>query len=200
VSKIYPGATLTPHFRDFLPAWVARQPWYEGAGVPALTPVGYFRFEDPAEAVGIETHLISDGARLYQVPMTYRDAPLDGAEGSLIATAEHSVLGTRWIYDGAADPVWAERLLHLVLIGGVSDHSSKRGVGPAEARGRRVDQPGMLTYGTAAINLKRVVVSGDLDLDPGILGLVSGIWYPDGPGADPATGCLAVVRERTRQA
>jgi hypothetical protein len=199
VAKVHPGATLTPHFRDFLPAWVARQPWYAGVGVPALAPAGYFRFEDPAGAVGIETHLVSDGPRLYQVPLTYRGAPLDGVEGSLIVTAEHSVLGTRWIYDGAADPVWAERLLHLIRTGGVCDHSSKRGVGPAEARGRLLGRPETLTRDTAVIDLKRVVVSGDLVLDPGIVGLVSGVWYPDGPDADPATGCLAVVRKRPRQ-
>lgn len=199
MAKIHPGATLTPHFRDFLPAWVARQPWFTGAGVPALAPVGYFRFEDPAGAVGIETHLVSDGARLYQVPMTYRGAPLGGAEGSLIATAEHSVLGTRWIYDGSADLVWAERLLHLVRTSGVSDDGGRRGVRPAQARGVLVGRPDMLTCGTAAIELMRAVIPGDLGPDPGILGLVRGIWHPDGPGADPATGCLAVVRERARQ-
>jgi hypothetical protein len=199
VAKVHPGATLTPHFRDFLPAWVARQPWYAGVGVPALAPAGYFRFTDPAGAVGIETHLVSDGPRLYQVPLTYRGAPLDGVEGSLIVTAEHSVLGTRWIYDGAADPVWAERLLHLIQTGGVSDRSSKRGVGAAEARGRLLDRSETLTRDTAVIDLKRMVISGDLALGPDIVGLVSGTWYPDGPGADPATGCLAMVRKRTPQ-
>jgi hypothetical protein len=48
---VYPGATLTPHFGDFLPPWVARQPWYVGVGVPSLVAVGFFRFEDPAGAV-----------------------------------------------------------------------------------------------------------------------------------------------------
>ena len=35
----------------------AGQPWYLGAGIPLLSPVGYFRFEDPAGEVGMETHL-----------------------------------------------------------------------------------------------------------------------------------------------
>ena len=35
--------------------------------------------------------------------MTYRGSAV--AEGALIATAEHSVLGTRWIYDATTDPV-----------------------------------------------------------------------------------------------
>ena len=196
MAKIRPGATLTPHFRDFLPAWVARQPWYAGVGIPSLAPVGYFRLEDPAGAVGIETHLVSDGSRLYQLPMTFRGAPLDGAEGSLITTAEHSVLGTRWIYDGTADPVWAGQVLDLVRTGGVSGHGTGPGVGPAEARGRLLGRPGMLTRDTAAIDLMRVVIGGEVAPDPGILGLVSGSWYPDGPGAEAATGCLAVVRKR----
>ena len=30
MPKNSPGATITPHFREFLPSWVARQPWYRG--------------------------------------------------------------------------------------------------------------------------------------------------------------------------
>ena len=82
MATIHAGATLTPHFRDFLPAWVGRQPWYAGDGIPSLTPVGFLRMEDPAGAVGIETHLVSDGTAVYQVPMTYRGAPLGGADGA----------------------------------------------------------------------------------------------------------------------
>jgi hypothetical protein len=138
VPKIHPGATLVPHFRDFLPAWLARQPWYLGSGVPTLEPVGYFRFEDPAGEVGVETHLVRADGTLYQVPLTYRGAPLPDADAALVTTAEHSVLGTRWIYDAAADPVWTAQLLDLVRTGGVSEPSTRRGVGPAEARGVRL--------------------------------------------------------------
>lgn len=86
-----------------------------------LTPVGYFRFADPAGAVGVETYLLRDGPTLYQVPLTYRDAPYD--DTALVATA---------------DPVWIGELLRLVATGGVSEPSGRRGVGPAEARGRKV--------------------------------------------------------------
>jgi maltokinase-like protein len=34
------------------------------------------------------------GAAAYQVPMTYRAQALPGADGNLIGTAEHGVLGT----------------------------------------------------------------------------------------------------------
>jgi hypothetical protein len=90
VPKIHPGATLTPHWNEFLPPWVSRQPWYRGSSIPSLRPVGYFRFEDPVGQVGMETHLTADGSVLYQIPMTYRDAPLaqtaDGAD-----SAEHAL-------------------------------------------------------------------------------------------------------------
>ena len=91
MGKIHAGATLTPSFRDFLPAWVASRPWYEGPGTPR--PAGFFRFEDPVGQVGVETHLLHNGEAVYQVPLTYRPAPLAG--GLLVTTAEHSVLGTR---------------------------------------------------------------------------------------------------------
>ena len=51
---------------------------------------------------------------VYQVPMTYRAAPLLGAEGALIGTTEHGVLGTRWVYDAPHDDVFVDRLLALI--------------------------------------------------------------------------------------
>ncbi|MFR9779785.1 maltokinase N-terminal cap-like domain-containing protein [Micromonospora sp. MS34] len=188
---IHRGATLTPYFDDFLPGWVARQPWYRGTGVPELTPVGYFRFADPAGAVGLETHLLRDGSTLYQVPLTYRDAPLDDA--ALVATAEHSVLGTRWINDATADPVWIGEVLRLVATGGVSEPSGKRGVGPAEARGRR-RTAGPLSPDSVRIELRRVLTAGEEPADPTALGVVTGNWHPDGPDSAPVHGCLAVLR------
>ena len=178
MAKIHRGATLTPHFRDFVPPWLVRQQWYVGPGVPQLVPVGYFRMEDPAGEVGMETHLVSDGSVIYQVPMTYRGAPLVGAAGSLIATTEHSVLGTRWIYDGLADPVWVEQWLSLVRTEGVSELSVKPGTGPAEARGRLLARPEALTSDAAVIDLKRVVSTGEPADQHGVLGMVTGTWYP----------------------
>jgi hypothetical protein len=113
---IDPGATLTPHFRDFLPGWVGRQPWYEGPAPPVrLALVGAYRLADRDGEVGLETHLVGDGTAVYQVPMSYRGAPPPGT--ALIATATHSVLGDRWIYDATTDPVWTRELLALVAAG-----------------------------------------------------------------------------------
>ncbi len=193
MATIHPGATLTPPFREFLPGWVARQPWFPGAGTPSLTPVGYFRFEDPDGEVGVETHLVADGSRVYQVPMTYRSAPL-ADPAALIATAEHSVLGTRWIHDGEADPVWAGELLRLVRTNGVADPSRKRGVGPARARGRAL---GPLPGHGVRIELVRVISAGGPPAGPGVAGVVEGSWCPD--GEHPVTGCLAVVRSEVQR-
>jgi hypothetical protein len=136
----HPGATMKPGFREFLPPWIARQPWYLGDGVPRLTLVGAFRFEDPEGVVGIETHLVDDGSRLYQVPMTFRGAPLEspGAEAALISESEHSVLGTRWIYDATVDPVWRLRILDLVESAGIVVSERAAGSGTAKAIGRRI--------------------------------------------------------------
>ena len=75
------------------------------------------RVDDPAGQVGVETILVVDEAGaapvVYQVPLTYRAAPLDGAQSALVGTMEHSVLGRRWVYDGPHDPVYAAQLLAL---------------------------------------------------------------------------------------
>jgi hypothetical protein len=48
------------------------------------------------------------------VPLTYRAAPLAAAEPALIGTSEHGVLGLRYVYDGAGDPVLAAQLIALL--------------------------------------------------------------------------------------
>ena len=48
------------------------------------------------------------------MPLTYRAGALDGADGALIGTSEHGVLGRRWIYDGVHDPVLRTQLVALI--------------------------------------------------------------------------------------
>ena len=67
--------------------------------------VGTYRFDDPAGEVGVEGFVVRQGDQLRHTVLTYRGAPLEGAEAHLVSTMEHSVLGTRWVYAGAADPV-----------------------------------------------------------------------------------------------
>jgi Maltokinase N-terminal cap domain len=199
VAKVHPGATLTPEFRWFVPRWVARQPWYAGDATPELRPVGFFRFEDPDGEVGIETHVLTDGNAIYQIPMTYRRAPLPGvAEAALISVSEHSVLGTRWIYDATADPVWRAALLRLIRSGGCSDPSMKKGaIGPVTARGQLLAATGFDDK-LAVIDLRRMLTGNDPEDLAGSVGadaagVVHGTWRTS-PEAAPVTGILAIVR------
>ncbi len=73
----------------------------------AVTVLGTYRLDDPSGEVGIEAFIACSGAKTRQVVLTYRGAPLEGAEEDLISTMEHSVLGRRWIYHGTGDPVAA---------------------------------------------------------------------------------------------
>src|SRR5256885_8713836 len=68
----------------------------------------FFQAEDGIrdyKVTGVQTCALPILATTYQVPMTYRAHALAGTGGALIGTAEHGVLGHRWIYDAAHDPV-----------------------------------------------------------------------------------------------
>jgi hypothetical protein len=108
-------ATLRPTKLELLADWLPGQSWYAGqAG--ELTQVAAYRFDDPAGEVGIETILVRVGdGPVYQVPLTYRGAPLTGGDDRLLGTTEHSVLGKRWAYDGTGDPVYATALASAIL-------------------------------------------------------------------------------------
>jgi hypothetical protein len=110
-------ATVVPSKLTLLTAWLPSRPWFTGEG--DVKSLGAYRFDDPAGEVGIETILLQAGdGPVFQVPLTYRDAPRVGAEEFLVGTTEHSVLGIRWVYDGCGDPVWATALATAVLTGG----------------------------------------------------------------------------------
>ncbi|WP_285727661.1 CG0192-related protein [Psychromicrobium xiongbiense] len=111
-------ATLTPSKLELIQHYLPSQPWGPaGAGAP-LELLGSYRFDDPDGEVGLEAHLVSDGERVCHVPLSYRGAPLPGAEAWLVGTMEHSVLGTRWVYDGCADSVFLTAFATAMLTGG----------------------------------------------------------------------------------
>lgn len=112
-------ATLSPSKSEALAAWLPEQAWSGvGAGAP-LEVVGQFRFDDPAGEVGVEVLLVrTDDGRVLQAPLTYRDAPLRGAEAFLVTEMDHSVLGRRWVYDAVGDPVHADVLRRAIVTGG----------------------------------------------------------------------------------
>ena len=112
-------ATLSPDFDDFLPGWISTQRWYRGTGrTPLLRRIGGIRWEDPLGEVGLEDHLLVDESGpepvVYQVPLSYRAEPVAFLAHALVATAEHAELGTRYVYDAAHDPVFAQTLLQHV--------------------------------------------------------------------------------------
>lgn len=111
------SATLSPSKQELIESWLPTRSWTSGRTV--VSKLGEYRFDDPAGGVGVETILwrTDDGAVL-QTPLTYRAAPVAGAETNLIGTSEHSVLGHRWVYDGCGDPVWAATLAATILAGG----------------------------------------------------------------------------------
>jgi len=114
---VHRRATVSPTKQELVEAWLPKRPW--AAGRTISEKVAEYRLDDPDGEVGVETIVwrASDGA-LLQTPLTYRAEPLAGADAHLITTMEHSVLGTRWIYDGCGDPVWADTLVHAAFTGG----------------------------------------------------------------------------------
>lgn len=167
------NTTLTPGKLEVIAGWLPKQSWYVGgAGEPELLRAGGFRLDDPAGEVGIEFMVAVDTAGAepvaYLVPMAYRGAPLEGApEGALIGIAEHGVLGTRWFYDGAHDPVATARLRALLQGEAEPQHQTESDT----------PDPTVTVHGPVpgdAVRLCRV-------LRPGTSGhLVAGWTWPDG--------------------
>jgi hypothetical protein len=109
-------ATITPTKAELIEQWVPSQPWGPSTADP-ITLIGSYRFDDPDGQVGLETHLATAGGVLLHIPLTYRDEPLEGTEGALITKMEHSVLGTRWVYDGLGDPQFVVMLAAVAMTG-----------------------------------------------------------------------------------
>jgi hypothetical protein len=149
-------ATLTPTKRELMTAWLATRPWAEGFD-PHKTIASY-RFDDPAGEVGLEgALLVNDAGTVVHVPLSYRGAPLEGADTFLIGTAEHSVLGERWVYDAAGDPVWAAALATAIATGagGAEQYF--------EVDGRRVTvEPRMTVLGSGVTDAAMPVI-GSVD-------------------------------------
>ncbi|MCP2335123.1 maltokinase N-terminal cap-like domain-containing protein [Actinomadura rupiterrae] len=109
---------VKPSKLELLDLWLPSRPWFRGGDEPELGKVGGFRLDDPEGEVGIEFMVVTDTSgdepTTYLVPMTYRGAPLEGADDALIGNMEHGVLGRRWIYDGYQDPVLVTQLVALI--------------------------------------------------------------------------------------
>src|SRR3954452_5507260 len=106
MALLHGGASITPNKLEVLAAWLPSRAWFTG-DASALEVIGTYRFDDPDGEVGMETHLLRAGdSAIYQVPLTYRSAPIEGAEAFLVGTMEHTVLGSRWVHHASIDPVY----------------------------------------------------------------------------------------------
>lgn len=113
---LFHRATVTPTKAELIATWVPTQRWGPAADTP-VEVVGSYRFDDPNGLVGLETHLVAAEGVLFQVPLTYREQPLVGADDALITEMQHSVLGRRWVYDGLRDPVFVVMLAAVAMTG-----------------------------------------------------------------------------------
>lgn len=111
-------ASLTPSKPELIEAYLPTVAEFE-VGAGPIEHLGAYRFDDPDGDVGMESHLVRvpDG-RTIHLPLTYRDDPLPGADGWSVGTLEHSVLGTRHVYDAVGDPVFVRELVQVIATGG----------------------------------------------------------------------------------
>ena len=203
-------ATITPTKTELIAQWAPTQPWGPAADV-SIEVIGSYRFDDPDGRVGMETHLVSAGGTLLQIPLTYRDEPLEGADDALIVEMQHSVLGTRWVYDGLRDP----RL--VVMLAAVAMTGQGEALGMAEYDGRWYIAPSNVRIQGGGWTQARVPVDGFEVAHDDETGLVLHndrfeltVFRRPVPGPRPAIGLtatwdgqpdpvvLAEVRERSR--
>ena len=146
-------ATITPTKVELIAEWAPTQPWGPVTAGP-IDLIGSYRFDDPDGRVGMETHLVTADGALLQVPLTYRDEPLDQADDALITQMQHSVLGTRWVYDGLRDP------LFVVLLAGVTMTGQGEALGLAVYEGRWYIAPTNVRIQGGGWTQERVPVDG----------------------------------------
>ena len=149
---IYHRATLTPTKTELVTHCIATQPW-EPSADEQVEVLGAYRFDDPNGQVGMETHIASAGGALFHVPVTYRDAPVDGADDSLICEMHHSALGARWVYDALHDPMF------VTMLAAVSMTGQGEAVGMVEIDGRWVVVPSAVKIEGGGL-AQRVAVDG----------------------------------------
>jgi hypothetical protein len=150
---LFHRATITPTKTELIADWAPAQPWGPPA-TDAIDVLGSYRFDDPDGRVGMEAHLVTAGDTLLQVPLTYRDEPLEDADDALIAEMQHSVLGTRWVYDGLRDP------LFVVMLAAVSMTGQGEALGMAVYDGRWYVAPSNVRIRGGGWTLERVPVDG----------------------------------------
>jgi len=150
---IFHRATITPTKHELITAWLPTQPWGPSHGTP-VEPIGSFRFDDPDNRVGMETHLVEVDGVVLQVPLCYRNEPIEGAEAAFIERMEHSELGTRYVYDGLGDDRFVLMLAAVTMTG------QGEALGIVEADGRWYIAPASVRIRGGGWGLERAAVDG----------------------------------------
>ena len=150
---LFHRATITPTKSDLIAVWAPTQPWGPSTQ-DSIEVIGSYRFDDPDGRVGMEVHLVAADGAVFQVPLTYRDEPLVGAESALITEMHHSVLGTRWVYDGLRDPQL------VVMLAGVAMTGQGEALGMAVYDGRWYIAPTNVRIHGGGWTQERVPVDG----------------------------------------
>ena len=123
------------------------------AGIP-IDVIGSYRFDDPDGRVGMETHLVDAGGTLLQVPLTYRDEPLDGRR----RRAHHRDAAL-----GARHPLGvrrAARPAYVVMLAGVAMTGQGEALGMAVYDGRWYIAPTNVRIQGGGWTQERVPVDG----------------------------------------
>ena len=132
-----------------LSEWMSRQRWYGSKGrEPQLRELGAWDLIDDRVGVAIRTFLLLDetagSTTIYQVPLTFRQAPLTGYEHALIGTQVSVDSAEEHVYDGPQDPAYARALLQFIY----GDQSANGNATLIFATGHR--QPGVQPAEVAA--------------------------------------------------
>jgi len=151
---IFHRATITPTKAELIETWAPTTAWGPAAG-SRIDLVGSYRFDDPDGRVGMETFLVRSEGLLFQIPLTYRDEPLEGGgDAAFIAEMQHSVLGARWVYDGLRDPGF------VIMLAGVAMTGQGEALGMAEYEGRWYIAPSNVRIQGGGWTQERVPVDG----------------------------------------
>ena len=150
---IFHVATNTPPKAEIIRGWMHQQPWGPASDGP-IELVGSFHLDDPDGEVGMQVFVVRAEENLFQVPLTYRESPLVDDADALLAEMEHSVLGTRFVYDGLRDDRF------VTVLAGVAISGYGQALGFAHHDGRWYSVPDeLLVRGTGMLS-HRVPVDG----------------------------------------
>lgn len=143
--------TLNPSLNELLRAWLPAQRWFPVKAADfVFAPVGGLTLEDPEGRAGLEVLIVSatyttadGGSRtdVVQVPLSYRDTPLAGADKAFVGEGTHPELGHCWIYDAVHDPAFIGSWLELMrgqgsAPGGTAGHLVPSGLRLPTATGK----------------------------------------------------------------